>query len=245
MNGQSRYLISGDSGITIEFGKEISEDINLKIRAMVIRIVQSNIKGIIEIIPTYRSILVDYNPLEIGYEELKQRLMEIESSTDVGSLPPAEVIHIPVLYGGEMGSDIDVVASHNNITVDDVIAIHSEAYYLVYMLGFTPGFPYLGGMSSKIATPRLESPRTKIPKGSVGIAGSQTGIYPYESPGGWQLIGRTPIELFNPFTEPNALLKSGQYIKFEPIDQIAYGEILDAVKHGTYKVKKSQFGRTE
>jgi KipI family sensor histidine kinase inhibitor len=160
-------------------------------------------------------------------------------------LPPAEVIHIPTLYGGAYGVDLEDVANHNGLTPEQVINIHSGTDYLVYMLGFTPGFSYLGGMSEKIATPRLESPREEISAGSVGIAGKQTGIYPISSPGGWRLIGRTPVQLFNPDRNPAVLLKAGQYVRFEAIDEKEYKAICEQIEKGAYSVRKSALRRDE
>ncbi|MEG2984683.1 MAG: 5-oxoprolinase subunit PxpB, partial [Peptostreptococcaceae bacterium] len=137
------------------------------------------------------------------------------------------IVEIPVLYGGEFGPDIETVARHNNLSVEEVMDIHSKGEYLVYMLGFTPGFTYLGGMDNKIETPRLEIPRVKIPAGSVGIAGKQTGVYPIDSPGGWQLIGRTPIKLYDINKERPILLSAGDYVKFVPINKAEYEKMLN------------------
>ena len=133
-------------------------------------------------------------------------------------------VSIPVCYGGEFGPDLEYVARHNNLTTDEVIHIHSSGEYLVYMIGFAPGFPFLGGLSPKIATPRRPSPRATIPAGSVGIAGMQTGVYPIETPGGWQLIGRTPQKLFLPNENPPSLLQAGDVVKFCPISFQEYQE---------------------
>ena len=135
------------------------------------------------------------------------------------------MLEIPVLYGGEMGPDLEFVAQHAGKTPEEVVGIHTSADYLIYMLGFTPGFAYLGGMSGEIAAPRLETPRVKIPAGSVGIAGSQTGVYPIDSPGGWQLIGRTPVRMYDPEREPPILPQAGQYIRFYPIDRAEFDRI--------------------
>ena len=156
-------------------------------------------------------------------------------SLDNIEIPPPSVIEIPVLYGGEMGPDIGNVAEHNGKTVDEVIKIHTSEEYLIYMIGFIAGFPYLGGMSKEIATPRLKSPRVKIDGGSVGIAGEQTGIYPVDSPGGWQLIGRTPLKLYDAEREKPVLLEAGQYIKFKSITQDEYDKTLKAVEDGSYQ----------
>ena len=150
-------------------------------------------------------------------------------------IPPPTVIQIPVLYGGEMGPDIQNVAEHNGKTVEEVIQIHTSEEYLIYMIGFIAGFPYLGGMSKEIATPRLKSPRVKIDGGSVGIAGEQTGVYPVDSPGGWQLIGRTPLKLYDAEREKPVLLEAGQYIKFKSVTPEEYDAILKAVEDGSYR----------
>lgn len=234
-----KYFPSGDSGLILEIGNEISEDVNKKIRALSYCIEKSKFNEIIEIIPTYTAILVIYNSIKSSYEELVEKLKSLESSMNNIGLPPAELVHIPTLYGGEYGMDLENVAEHNGLSVEEVIDIHNSTNYLVYMIGFTPGFPYLGGMSEKIATPRLKTPREKIPGGSVGIAGSQTGIYPIDSPGGWQLIGRTPLKLFDPNRKPTVLLKAGQYLKFEPITEEEYHTICKEVEENRYEVQKT------
>lgn len=209
-----RYLVSGDSSVCVEFGNEISPDINRKIRAFKIAVEKSGIPGIVETVPTYRSLLVHYKPEVIGYKAITEKFKSLMGTLDNIEIPPPTVIEIPVLYGGEMGPDIENVASHNGKTVEEVIKIHTSQEYLIYMIGFVAGFPYLGGMSKEIATPRLKEPRVKIDGGSVGIAGEQTGIYPLDSPGGWQLIGRTPFKLYDAerrsrcFWRPDSILNS-------------------------------------
>ena len=146
------------------------------------------------------------------------------------------MVEIPTLYGGEYGPDLDHVADHNGLTPEEVIQIHSSADYLVYMMGFTPGFPYLGGMSENIATPRLQTPRTAIPAGSVGIAEQQTGVYPIESPGGWQLIGRTPVQLFDPQRDPPVVVEAGDFIRFAPITETTYYVVQQQVQVGSYQL---------
>ena len=240
MYEKAQYLICGDSALNIEFGNEISEEINKKIRAASALIENREISGISEVVPTYRSLMIHYDPLIIEYEELISILKGIEENIKNVELYSPEIIEIPVLYGGQYGPDIENVVMHNKLTVEEVIKIHTSAEYLIYMLGFTPGFPYLGGMDKRIATPRLHSPRTKIPAGSVGIAGEQTGIYPVQSPGGWQLIGSTPIELFNPDSENPILLKSGNHIVFKSIDEEEYMKIKEEVKNNAHKCKLSR-----
>ena len=230
-----RYLVSGDCAVCVEFGNEISPEINKKIRAFKIAVEKSGIPGIVETVPTYRSLLVHYRPEVIGFQELTGKFEELMGSLSNIQIPPPTVIEIPVLYGGEMGPDIENVAAHNGKTVDEVIKIHTSEEYLIYMLGFIAGFPYLGGMSKEIATPRLKSPRVKIDGGSVGIAGEQTGVYPVDSPGGWQLIGRTPLKLYDADREKPVLLEAGQYIKFRSVTAEEYRKIEKQVADGTYQ----------
>ena len=148
-----------------------------------------------------------------------------------------KVWEIPVLYGGELGPDFSYVAEHAGISGEELIRLHSEKDYLVYMLGFLPGFTYLGGLEEKLHTPRLENPRVKIPAGSVGIGGSQTGVYPVDSPGGWQLIGRTPVKMYDPEKQDPILVQAGEYIHFYPITDSEYARISEAVASGNYSVQ--------
>lgn len=233
-----RFLLTGDTSLSVEFGNEISEEINAKIRAFNIALQQSKIEGIVETVPTYRSLMVHYDPGVIAYAPLVKRMEGLLGRLDQIKIPPSEVLEIPVLYGGEEGPDLEFVAKHNGKTPEQVIQIHTSTEYLIYMLGFTPGFTYLGGMSDEIATPRLTTPRVKIPAGSVGIAGAQTGVYPIDSPGGWQLIGRTPVRMYDPNREEPILPQAGQYIKFYQIDKAEYDRIAAAEAAGTYVCKR-------
>ncbi|HZK55662.1 MAG TPA: 5-oxoprolinase subunit PxpB [Desulfosporosinus sp.] len=236
---EMRYLPAGDKVIVVEFGNEINQAINHKVMALYQAINSCDIEGIEELIPTYRSLMVQYNPSKVVYKELINRLKELSEDLDQEIKTKQRIIEVPVIYGQEFGPDIEFVASHNNISVDEVIQIHTSQDYLIYMLGFTPGFPYLGGMSDKIETPRLETPRNKIPVGSVGIAGKQTGIYPIESPGGWQLIGRTPITLYDPYREPPILMQAGDFIRFVSVGLKDYRQIETQVAENTYSLKIS------
>lgn len=237
MYEKGRYLLAGDKGLTVEFGNEISESVNRKVRNLYLAIQKSQIAGIYEMIPTYRSLLIQYNPIETEIDSLIESLRKIEDKLDSIELPKPRIIEIPTIYGGEFGEDLNFVAEHNGISADEVIKIHSSVDYLIYMLGFTPGFPYLGGMSNKIETPRLKTPRTKIPAGSVGIAGKQTGIYPIESPGGWQLIGRTPLKLYDPRRSTPIILRAGDYLRFVPVSIEEYDSIRSLEEKNQYEIK--------
>jgi KipI family sensor histidine kinase inhibitor len=214
---KSRMLTAGDSAIVVEFGNEISEAVSGRVRSLQVLIEQQQVKGIIECVPTYRSLMIHYDPRAASYGSIINELESLEAQAGDIMLPAPLVTEIPTCYGGEYGPDIETVAAHNGLSVDEVIQIHTSVEYLIYMIGFSPGFPYLGGMDQRIAAPRLESPRTKIRAGSVGIAGNQTGIYPIDSPGGWQLIGWTPARLYDPHAENPILLKAGNYLKFKSI----------------------------
>ena len=222
-----RILPANDSSILIEFGDSIDYSINAQVYALQTEIEESDIiDAVIETIPSYRSLLVEYDVGTLSYADIRDRVsaMVEKSITAEGALAgkSLETHQIPVAYGGELGPDLETVANHANLDVDEVIAIHSGTDYHVFMLGFAPGFPYLGGMDERIACPRLSTPRTRVPAGSVGIAESQTGVYPNESPGGWQLIGRTPIALFDVDADPPAAMLPGTQVNFVPITRQEY-----------------------
>ena len=235
----------GDRGLRLQFGETISPKTNQRIRSFSALLEQEKIHGILEWIPTYTALSIVYDPYEISYAELEQYVMDLKEKMTRIDLPKAEVVHIPTCYGGDKGPDLAQVADHNGLTEEEVVKIHSGTNYLIYMMGFTPGFPYLGGMSKKIATPRLTAPRAKIAPGSVGIAGEQTGIYSMETPGGWQIIGRTPLKLYDPDRDPPILLKAGNYIKFHPVSEEEYEDIEEAVRNGTFHPHVEQYREEE
>lgn len=216
--GNVRFLPCGDQAVTVEWGSTIDEHINRQVHAFARKVEALSHPAITEVVPTYRSATVHYRPEVFSYEELNQLLAPLAqgSAEEAEELP---VVEIPVCYGGEYGPDLLEVAQHCSLTPEEVIARHTAPTYRIYMLGFTPGFPYLGGMDPSIAAPRRKEPRIHIPAGSVGIAGEQTGVYPIVSPGGWQLIGRTPLRLFDPQKEQPILLSAGAGIRFVPIDE--------------------------
>lgn len=216
----------GDRAISIDFGQVIDPTINRHIRQTIERIKELQLEGIIELVPTYCALLVEYDAMLYSYSEICNI---IEPTLEEGMTNTTNelvtVVEVPTVYGGEFGPDLSFVASHNHLSEDEVISIHSGTDYLVYMLGFIPGFTYLGGMNPRIATPRLSSPRTLIPAGSVGIAGEQTGTYPSDSPGGWQIIGRTPVTMYDMSKAQAALLKAGDYVRYVPIDESEFHRI--------------------
>lgn len=216
----------GDRAISIDFGQVIDPKINRHIRQTIERIKALQLEGIIELVPTYCALLVEYDAMQYSYSEICNI---IEPTLDEGMTDTTNelvtVVEVPTVYGGEFGPDLSFVASHNHLSEAEVISIHSGTDYLVYMLGFIPGFTYLGGMDPRIATPRLSSPRTLIPAGSVGIAGEQTGTYPSDSPGGWQIIGRTPVTMYDMSKAQAALLNAGDYVRYVPIDESEFHRI--------------------
>ena len=217
-----RYLPAGDSAVVVEVGDAIHPQINITIRGLAHALETHTLDGIREYIPTYRSLLVAYDPAQLLFSELIGHLKQLATQIENVALPDPQIIEIPVVYGGEFGPDLKFVAQYHHLSEEAVIALHTKREYLVYMLGFTPGFCYLGGMSDQLETPRLAEPRTCIPAGSVGIAGKQTGIYPIDSPGGWQIIGRTPFCLFDPHREPPVCIQAGDYIRFISISSETY-----------------------
>ena len=219
------FRIAGDQGLLVEYGDGIDFEVNTKVRAMAIIMKQNTPKGVIEAIPTYRSLLLVYDPSITNLAKLQKELQKLEEQLEEIQIPPPDTVEIPVCYGEEFGPDIEFVAETHNLSVKEVIQLHSDPEYLIYMVGFTPGFPFLGGLSEKLHTPRLETPRTFVPQGSVGIANNQTGIYPVSSPGGWQLIGRSPIKLFAPERPNPFLYQAGDHIKFKPITLEEYSRL--------------------
>ncbi|MBU8893810.1 MAG: 5-oxoprolinase subunit PxpB [Bacteroidales bacterium] len=235
-----KYFPLGDSAFLIKAGNDISLNTHLKIKSITDKIKDENIDGIIELTPAYNEILVSYNPLKINYVGLLEKIKSIAEDLIITEITKPDLIYIPVCYESEFSPDIEIVAERNNLTAKEVIQIHCSVDYLVYMLGFTPGFCYLGGMSEQITTPRKENPRNKIEAGSVGIAGNQTGIYPVDSPGGWQLIGKTPLKLFDPERNPEFLIEAGNYIRFAPVSKVEYDKILAEVANNEYRLKKER-----
>jgi KipI family sensor histidine kinase inhibitor len=209
---------ASDHSLLVSFGNEISIEIHRKILRLVQLLRDADV---LNIHPAYASILVTFDPRRRDHATLER---EIRGLLDKAApLPEPRLVEIPVCYGGEFGPDLADVARMNHLANEEVIRTHSSADYLVYFLGFAPGFPYLGGMPEAISTPRLAVPRTQVPAGSVAIGGSQTGIYPVASPGGWRIIGRTPLELFRADRDPLTLLRMGDHVCFVPISKEQFG----------------------
>ena len=210
----------GDSGIIIYFDNEISKNVLSKVHSLKIHIEDTDIKGIDEIVTSYNALAVYYDPMILTYADIKNEIEKLLGK-ECSESESYEIFNVPVFYEGE---DLGDVSKFTGLSKEEIISLHTEAIYTVYMIGFSPGFPYLGGMNKKLATPRREVPRLKIEAGSVGIAGEQTGIYSVDSPGGWQIIGKTPIKLFDINTDEAVLLKSNMRLKFYQISESEYLE---------------------
>jgi KipI family sensor histidine kinase inhibitor len=226
LHQSAKFTPFGDKGLRVELGNAINPEINAKVHALHEAISKAQILGVYECVPAYRSLTVAYDPEKVGYDDLVSEIKNLEATSKArASERKTRRIVIPVVYGGDFGPDLIQVAQYHNLKENQVVEIHSGNEYLVYMIGFIAGFPYLGKLPDEIATPRLETPRLRIPQGSVGIAEDQTGIYPKQAPGGWQIIGRTPVKLFDPLWQPPALLQPGDYVKFKPISSREFWQI--------------------
>lgn len=240
-----RILPVGGSAAVVEFGDRIDPAINREVYRFAASLENAAPAALTELVPTYRSLLVHYDADRADYATMVQTLEESlkegayrESAVD---RTRAQLFELPVRYGGDDGPDLPTVAERAGLSTAEVIRIHSDATYQVYMLGFLPGFPYLGGMDERIACPRLTTPRVRVPAGSVGIAESQTGVYPMDSPGGWRLIGRTPAPLFDPDADPPAAILPGSFIRFVPIEESEMARVERAIAEGEYALPESEF----
>lgn len=237
-----KLLISeaGDAALFCKLGNKIDPLISKEVLLLNNKIKRAKFENIIETVPSYIGLMIYYKP-EVGVKndiiKLVQKLFEDDS--DKTELEKSFTIEVPVCYGNEYGPDLKYLSNYHKLSPDEVIRIHSSCEYRIYMLGFTPGFPYLGGMDKQIATPRKETPRTRIRAGSVGIAGSQTGIYPIDSPGGWQIIGKTPLNLLDFSAKQAFLFRAGDYLKFKAVSLTEYFDIAEAIKTGDYTIIKS------
>ncbi len=237
-----RIVPAGDRALLAQLEQKISEDINDRVRALMEALKASVSEGIVEMIPSYCSLLVFYDPLKLSYSELKDEVLRAAALEREGEKPPQRLLRIPCCYGSHFGLDLNDMEGLTGLSKDEIIAIHSGTDYRVYMLGFLPGFVYLGGLDKRINAPRLTTPRVGIPRGSVAIGGAQTGVYPLRSPGGWRIIGATPVEFFDPSRNEPVLCRAGDLIRFEPVTACDYYDIRQEMLKGRYEVRITEAG---
>jgi inhibitor of KinA len=217
-----RVLPAGDAALIVEFEDAIDPAVNARAIAIGDRVRAAAYPGVRDVVPTYRSVAVYFDPLTTdsgGLHQLLHREAAHEGPAADRSRAP---VRVPVCYGGDLGPDLESVAQYAGLAREEVIRLHASGVYRVFMLGFVPGFAYMGALDPRIAAPRLDTPRVRVPAGSVGIAGAQTGIYPTATPGGWRLIGRTPVRPFDAARTPPFLFAAGDTVQFYPIDRSAY-----------------------
>jgi inhibitor of KinA len=246
-DGDARFVKSSDQSLIVYFGGVetcgIEETGRAKARPLqrqdsvaahesvrrLLRLLETDPIGAVRNVhPGYASVLVKFDALRIDHSELEKRLQDLLPRMEAVVLPKPRNVEIPVCYGGELGPDLEEVAKLHDFSADRVIELHTSQTYLVYFLGFVPGFAYLGELSDELATPRLSNPRKSVPKGSVGIAGNQTGVYPFATPGGWRLLGRTPLKMFQSDRRELSLLAIGDQVKFVPISREQFAEMQNA-----------------
>ena len=230
-----RFLPAGDLAVSVELGEEISVEVNTRVRALEYLIDQKAVAGVVETVPTYRALLVYYDPSIVGYEALCAHLASLAEQATTTAMPPAREVELPCCYEGELGPDLEAAARRLELPADELVRLHAAAEYLVYFIGFTPGLPYMTGAPARLTIPRLDTPRVKVPAGSVAIGGIQCCIYPVESPGGFWLLGRTPVRLYDPDAAEPILLKPGDRIRFRRVDRREFDDIAERVASGRFR----------
>ncbi|HET8578663.1 MAG TPA: 5-oxoprolinase subunit PxpB [Methylomirabilota bacterium] len=231
---EPRLLPCGDRALSVELGDEISREVNARVLALEYLIQQKALSGVAETVPTFRSLLVYYDPFVVGFDDLSAVLRGLAAQAKPDVLPPARTVEIPCCYGGDLGFELEAAASRIGLSPEEMAQLHASADYYVYFVGFTPGLPYMTGMPERLTIPRLETPRTKTPPGSVAIGGTQCSIYSVESPGGFWVLGRTPLRLYDPAAPDPILLRAGDHVRFRAIDRAEFDRIAAAVAAGTF-----------
>jgi inhibitor of KinA len=230
-----RFQPTGDLALSVELGDDISVDVNTRVRALEFLIEQKALPGVVETVPTYRALQVYYDPGVVGYEALCRALTPLVEQAASTAMPPAREVELPCCYGGELGPDLEPAARKLDLPVDELVRLHAQAEYLVYFIGFTPGLPYMTGAPPQLTIPRLDTPRVKVPAGSVGIGGIQCCIYSVESPGGFWLLGRTPLRLYDPGSAEPILLRPGDRVRFRPVERAEFDAIGAQVAAGAFR----------
>jgi KipI family sensor histidine kinase inhibitor len=230
-----RFAPCGDLAVSVELGDEISRQVNARVLALEYLIRRTALGGVTETVPTFRSLLVYYDPLVVEYEALCEALRGLARQARPDVLPPARTVELPCCYGGELGFELPAAAEKLGLSPEEVARLHASADYYVFFVGFTPGLPYMTGMPERLTIPRLQTPRTNTPPGSVGIGGTQCSVYSVESPGGFWVLGRTPLRLYDPDAPDPILLRAGDHVRFRQITAADYEEIASRVAAGTYQ----------
>jgi KipI family sensor histidine kinase inhibitor len=220
--------------LCVELGDEISAEVNTRVRALEFLIQTKGLPGVVETVPSFRSLLVYYDPTQVAFEALCAGLGELAEQATRAALPPARLVELPCCYDPEFGLDLAAAAERLGLTTDELVRLHAGAEYLVYFVGFTPGLPYMAGVPERIRLPRLETPRVRVPAGSVWLGGAQYCIYSVESPGGYWLLGRTPVRLYDPESTEPTLLRPGDRVRMRPIDRAEYDAVAARVAARTY-----------
>ena len=232
---EPRFLPAGDLAVSVELADEISREANARVLTLERLLAEARLPGLVETVPTFRALLVYYDPLVLPWADLERHLRALVARLAVASPPRGRRVELPCAYGGEHGPDLEEVARRLGLAPAEVVRLHAGAEYLVYFVGFTPGLPYMAGMPERLTIPRLDRPRTKTPPGSVGIGGTQCSIYSVESPGGFWVLARTPAPLYDPGATDPVLLRPGDRVRFRSIDRAEYDAIAAAVAAGTFR----------
>lgn len=230
-----RFLVSGDTAVVVEFGDRVDRELSERVLGLSAAVHVANVNGVVECVPTYRSLMVLHDPLAISSAELI-RTLELLVERGATARRDARLWLIPASYDEAHAPDLADVAVRTGLSEDEVIALHTSAVFHVYMIGFSPGFPYMGDLPASLVLPRRTDPRVKVPAGSIAIAAGQTAVYPVESPGGWHLIGATPVRLFDVQWPEPALLAPGDKVRFVRVSQDEFEEIRSAVERDAYRV---------
>jgi len=232
---EPRLLPAGDRAVSVELADEISREGNARVLTLERLLAERAIPGIGETIPTFRALLVHYDPLVLSWEALVAHIRALVPELAGATPPPGRRVELPCAYGGEHGPDLEEVGRRLGLAAEEVVRLHAGADHYVYFIGFTPGLPYMTGQPERLTIPRLDRPRTKTPPGSVGIGGTQCSIYSVESPGGFWVLGRTPLRLYDPGAADPILLRAGDHVRFRAIDAAEYAAIADSVAAGTHR----------
>lgn len=238
----SRLLFASDDAVLVRFEEKIDPGIAARVRQADLSVRKAAFSWVSDIIPSYNELLVCYDLSLVSPDTAMMQITEALEAGPGEEAQKARLVRIPVCYGGKHGPDMCNVCAHTKLSEDEVIKLHSRPDYFIYMIGFTIGFPYLGGMDERLETPRLAVPRTLVQRGSVGIGGKQTGVYTLDSPGGWQLIGKSPVKFADVGKSPPSVLAAGDYLRFVPIDEAEFSRIRSEVEEGSYELDISEVG---